>query len=334
VEKVGRHDNFFELGGHSLLAIQATARAGVQLRLELALSLLFRLGTIATLAAEIETLYPLARNPTFLGGPRWNDSSVLLIRPGHRERPIFLIHPMGGGLRAYGKLIQGIQEGPSVYGVHAYAPKLRGCRTITEISRQYAEEITAIADSALPILVGFSLGGIIASEVGNLLAPHCSPYLILLDPPLITEQPPNFNASTAFRLFGETISNGAISIEKGLPDLAEGLPFAELSDKLYAHNNENISADSLSQMFAVYTRHMHAIATYQIRTYNNIGRLYQATAEGGNAARDKSISALRWPHMQCTDVHCRHTDLVTDPHVAIVMAGINDACNNLSQANK
>ncbi len=56
LDRVGVHDNFFELGGYSLLAIQVIARLRQTLQIEINLSSLFELPTVADLANRVETL--------------------------------------------------------------------------------------------------------------------------------------------------------------------------------------------------------------------------------------------------------------------------------------
>ncbi|OUL34271.1 non-ribosomal peptide synthetase [Nostoc sp. T09] len=56
LERVGIHNNFFELGGHSLLGIQVVSRLRQALQVEILMSNLFELPTIADLAQRVETL--------------------------------------------------------------------------------------------------------------------------------------------------------------------------------------------------------------------------------------------------------------------------------------
>ncbi|RUT04340.1 non-ribosomal peptide synthetase [Dulcicalothrix desertica PCC 7102] len=54
LEKVGIHDNFFELGGHSLLITQLLAQVRKAFQINLSISSLFEVPTVAGLAAKIE----------------------------------------------------------------------------------------------------------------------------------------------------------------------------------------------------------------------------------------------------------------------------------------
>jgi amino acid adenylation domain-containing protein len=57
LKQVGIHDNFFDLGGYSLLAIQVIARLRKTFQIEILLSNLFELQTVAALANRVETLH-------------------------------------------------------------------------------------------------------------------------------------------------------------------------------------------------------------------------------------------------------------------------------------
>jgi amino acid adenylation domain-containing protein len=55
LERTSVDDNFFQLGGHSLLAMNLLSRLSMEFEVELPLAILFEVGTLAELAAEIDT---------------------------------------------------------------------------------------------------------------------------------------------------------------------------------------------------------------------------------------------------------------------------------------
>ncbi|TYC64545.1 hypothetical protein EH183_43535, partial [Streptomyces sp. CB01881] len=61
LDRVGIEDNFFALGGHSLLATQVHSRLRAAFDVDLPLSRLFELPTIAALATEVEARTDAAR---------------------------------------------------------------------------------------------------------------------------------------------------------------------------------------------------------------------------------------------------------------------------------
>ncbi len=108
VRPIGVTDDFFDLGGHSLLAVRLAARIEEQFGRSLALSDLLLSSTIEELAAQIrEVVGSRVASPLVnLGasGPGW---------------PLYLVHPIGGGIVCYNSLASGFDGTRGVLGLQA-----------------------------------------------------------------------------------------------------------------------------------------------------------------------------------------------------------------------
>ncbi|MES1241997.1 MAG: amino acid adenylation domain-containing protein [Acidobacteriota bacterium] len=81
VEPVGAQDNFFEMGGHSLLAIQVAARLRDRLSLDLPMSELFKVPTVAGMASVVAAQAPTPREEAA------TDRPALQGDPEHLDEP-------------------------------------------------------------------------------------------------------------------------------------------------------------------------------------------------------------------------------------------------------
>jgi mycobactin peptide synthetase MbtE len=80
VERVGADDSFFELGGHSLLATKLVAAIRARCNAEIGVREVFELGTVAEIAARVDTGVPRNRPPLIAlehSGPRQMSASQL-----------------------------------------------------------------------------------------------------------------------------------------------------------------------------------------------------------------------------------------------------------------
>jgi acetoacetyl-CoA synthetase len=156
---IGLQDDFFQLGGNSLHAARLVAKiralTGRDLPLE---SFLY--------APTIERLALLMR-----AGDTVSSSTLVVLREGARERPLFIAHSMSGTLLELWALAREMDCQCAVYGIQS-----RGLREgevpnsrVEDMAADYIEQIRSVQPHGPYALAGFSMGGLIAFEIAQQL---------------------------------------------------------------------------------------------------------------------------------------------------------------------
>lgn len=158
VRPVGVTDRFFEIGGHSLLALRLLVEVEQRLGRKVPLQALFEEPTIEHMAAV------LRRN-----SGEW--PLMVTLRPGEQRIKLFLVHPGGGTLLNYVHLVRHLPTEIPLYGIQARG--LDGASephdTLEQMAADYITEIRAAQPDGPYLLVGHSLGGVIAFEIARQL---------------------------------------------------------------------------------------------------------------------------------------------------------------------
>ncbi len=177
IRPIGVTDDFFDLGGHSLLAVRLAARIEHQLGTSLALSELLLGSTIEELAARL-------REPV-----RPHEASSLIhLGTSGPGLPLFLVHPIGGGVFCYNALTRRLDGTRAVLGLQA-----RGLdgdaepeADLARMASRYVDAILAEYPHGPYLLGGWSMGGIVALEMAMQLSaagrevPHGLPDRLLV----------------------------------------------------------------------------------------------------------------------------------------------------------
>jgi thioesterase domain-containing protein len=113
--------------------------------------------------------------------------ALVSVQTGAVGPPVYCFHPFGGSAAPYGGLAAHLGRDQLVKGVQAvgleegWTPD----RSVPDMARRYASEIAADAQSygAGPVLLlGYSMGGVLAVETGRLLrARTVEPTVVLVD---------------------------------------------------------------------------------------------------------------------------------------------------------
>ncbi|MEU7581659.1 amino acid adenylation domain-containing protein [Streptomyces sp. NPDC041068] len=159
LENVGAHEDFFDLGGTSLLAIQLLTRIRAVFGIELELSAMFTRPTADGLARLVDS-------HTDDGG-RESPGTLLPIRPGGTQAPLFCVHPGFGLSWCYFALSRHLGVDQPIYGFQA-----RGTAdqvTLPSSVRDMAADYVHLLRAARPVgpyrLLGWSFGAVVAQEM-------------------------------------------------------------------------------------------------------------------------------------------------------------------------
>jgi thioesterase domain-containing protein/aryl carrier-like protein len=270
---IGVTSDFFALGGHSLLATRLVAEMRAVLGREMPLMMLLQNPTIEQLAAVLRGGAPPRANP------------LVGLRTQGTRPPLFLIHPVGGQVLAYRRLVELLGGDQPVYGLQSTELAGKATRTtIEEMATRYLAAIRSAAPAGPYLLGGWSLGGLIGFEIARQLqdAGEEVALLAMLDTygPLPGSQSAEIAPDDAelMRLFVRDLGLDASGI-----DLPAGQPG---TDDLEAITWRGIRLGVLppatnprdvADMFEIFKTNYHAMLIYRPRPYFGDVVLLRAT---------------------------------------------------------
>jgi thioesterase domain-containing protein/acyl carrier protein len=160
VSSVRVDDDFFDLGGDSSLALQLFSEIAQVCDREIPPVTIYQARTITALAALLEQPVP----------PRF--PSLVLLKAGDKKPPVFLAHGLGGTVMDFFQLVRCIESPHPIYGMQAMG--LDGLDEpldrIEDMAQFYLDAIRELQPYGPYLLVGFSLGGLVALEMAQRLS--------------------------------------------------------------------------------------------------------------------------------------------------------------------
>ncbi|MGA9072555.1 MAG: alpha/beta fold hydrolase [Candidatus Sulfotelmatobacter sp.] len=154
------NDNFFELGGDSSLALQLFNEIAQLCDRELPPVMIYEAPTIAALAALLEQ----TATPRF--------PALVLLKTGARKPPVFLAHGLGGSVMDFFQPVRYIESDHPIYGMQS-----RGIdgvdeplERIEDMAQFYLDAVRELQPHGPYVLMGYSLGGLVALEMAQRLS--------------------------------------------------------------------------------------------------------------------------------------------------------------------
>lgn len=333
VRPIGIRDNFFELGGHSLIAMRLFNEIEKALGKNILLSTLFKSQTIEELAAVFRAEESVK-----------NWQSLVQMKTGNPTKaPLFCIHAIWGNTLFYRNFIQYLEADRPIYGLQSRGldGKDSPCTSVPEMAAYYIQEIQSVQPQGPYLLLGFSLGGLIAFEIAQQLQFQGQDVkmLALIDPtnPNVTFQD-DTRVIPYTSLFEKTRSHFRTLMKLNIKDgttyvwerLQWNLTLGHINAlyKIYVCYVKR----SMSELRAMNVYWANYIAQYSYVPKPYLGQvtLFKAEDLGTIAEDDDSESSWRLLATGGVDVELvpgSHLDMMDEPNVKIMCAKFNMRLN-------
>lgn len=190
IKGIGIRDDYFDLGGTSLLAVELFARIEKTFGRKLPLTTLIEAPTIKQLAKLITGTSDLR-------------DSLVLLRDGGSQPPVFLIHDGDGETMLYRNLAYRLNPAHKVYGIQPHSREHVSIlhTRIPDMAAHYVEKIRSKQAHGPYLLGGMCAGGVIAFEIARQLQSQGETVgMVALIDAADVEAPKQFGRTTSQRL--------------------------------------------------------------------------------------------------------------------------------------
>ncbi|WP_073920060.1 amino acid adenylation domain-containing protein [Streptomyces sp. CB00455] len=315
--ELGVHDDFFALGGHSLMAVRLVSLINAEFGRALGVAAVLEHPTIAGQAAL------LRREPGAADG----SADLVTMRGGGHRPPLFLVHPVGGGVTCYRETASALGDEQPVYALPA--PGLADGEELPDSVEALAERclraVRAVRPEGPYAVGGWSFGGMVAYEMARRLAEEGEEVVLLamIDSGFPDAGPPPGESELLEAFAVDVLGSAGGAAGAVLPaDVAapvEGGHVAEALGALARHldaasADTGVTATRLGRHYEVFRTNLRLSVAYRPRPYDGAVRFYQGTdgARAGAAARWAPLTRGR---MVLRELKADHYDIVRAPHL-------------------
>jgi acetoacetyl-CoA synthetase len=153
-------DNFFDVGGDPSLAVTLFDEIAKACGREMPPLAIYHAPTIAALAAVLQQ----PSHPKF--------SPLVALKPGEAEPHVFIAHGLGGSVMEFFQLVKKIQTNHPIYGMQAIGADGADIPfgRIEDMAHFYIEAVQRRQPHGPYLLIGYSLGGLVAFEMAQRLS--------------------------------------------------------------------------------------------------------------------------------------------------------------------
>ncbi|HKM52053.1 MAG TPA: alpha/beta fold hydrolase, partial [Isosphaeraceae bacterium] len=282
VRPIGVTDDFFDLGGHSLLAVRLAARIEQKWGRSLALSDLLVGSTIEELASRLRE--PVKSRTV---------SSLIPLGASGAGQPLFLVHPIGGGVLCYNALARCLDGARAVLGLQAAGldGEVEPEADLVHMASRYVDAVLAEHPEGPYLLGGWSMGGVVALEMAMQLsaAGRDVPLVFLIDcsAPVPRHTPHAIDDRESLVAFVADLSRTAGRPTWTSPEHFRNLDPESIRDgsldqsRLGREIAGEIGSERFRRLHDVYRANRLALDGYQPRTYS--GRIILIRAESSRS---------------------------------------------------
>jgi amino acid adenylation domain-containing protein len=241
--------------------------------------------------------------------------SLVPLRTAGSARPLFCIHGLGGHVAAFLPLARGLSNGRPIYGLQAQGldPGQEPHDRIETMAAWYIEEMREIQPQGPYLLVGWSMGGLIALDAAQqLLAVGQEVALLaMLDTYLSLKdsREQDWDEQSVLHRIAPQL-NIPIGELKNLPLPQQWDRIAEL-----ANHASGVGIAEIRRLAAACQAHLLALSRYEPRHY--VGPCLLFPAESGRSGRDRRWKAL-CPELCVEPVPGDHSSMLREPYVRVL----------------